>query len=83
MHCEAGVEHSMVREEKRFWSRIWKLNVPPKVWNFVWRACTNILLTRANLYQRKVPLDPLCSIYGQTDETVRHALLECPLAKNV
>ena len=70
MHCKAEVEHSMVREEKRFWSRIWKLNVPPKVWNFVWRACTDILPTHANLYHKKEPLDPLCSIYGQTDETV-------------
>ena len=70
LHYEAGVEHSMVKEEKRFWSRIWKLNVPPKVRNFVRRECTDILPTHANLYHRKVPLDPLCSIYGQTDETV-------------
>ena len=83
LHCEVGVQHSMVREEKRFWCKIWKLNVQPKVQNFVWRACTDILPTRANLYHRKVPLDPLCSIYGQTDETVGHALWECPLARNV
>ena len=68
---------------RRFWNRIWKTNVLPKVWNFVWRACTDILPTRANLYRRKVPIDPLCSICGQTDETVGHALWECPMARNV
>ena len=83
LHREVGVEHSTVGEEKRFWNRIWRMNVPPKVRNFVWRACTDILPTRANLYRRKIPIDPLCSICGQTDETVGHALWECPMARNV
>lgn len=80
---ESGAEHSSVRDEKRFWCRIWKLKIPPKVRNFVWRACTDILPTRANLYRRKVPIDPLYLISGQTDKTVGHALWECPLARNV
>ena len=83
LHWEVGVEHSMVKEEKSFCNRIWKMNVLLKVQNFVWRACTDILPTRTNLYCKKVPIDPLCSICGQTDETVRHALWECPMARNV
>ena len=59
------------------------MNVPPKVWNFIWRACKDILPTRANLYRRKVPIDLLCSICKLIDETVGHALWECPLAENV
>ena len=62
LHREVGVEHSTVGEEKRFWNRIWKMNVPPKVRNFVWRACNDILPTRANLYRKKVYTDPLCAI---------------------
>ncbi|KAK9992584.1 hypothetical protein SO802_027569 [Lithocarpus litseifolius] len=58
-------------------------SIPPKVCNFVWKACTDILPTRAHLYRRKVPIDPPCLICGQIDETVGHALWECPLAKNV
>ena len=83
LHQEVGVEHSMVRKEKKFWNRIWRMNVPPKVRNFVWRACNDILPTRANLYRKKILTDPLCSICGQTDETVGHALWECPMARNV
>ena len=38
------------------------MNVLPKVWNFVWRACKDILPTRANLYRKKIHTDPLCTI---------------------
>ena len=38
------------------------MNVPPKVRNFVWRACTDILPTRTNLYRRRVTIDPLLNL---------------------
>ena len=50
---------------------------------FVWKACSDILPTRANLFRRKIPIDPLCTVCGQVDETMTHALWECPLARNV
>ncbi|XP_075648666.1 uncharacterized protein LOC142619455 [Castanea sativa] len=65
------------------WNRIWQLHTPPKVRNFVWRACSDILPTRTNLYRRKVPVDPACGICQQHDETVAHALWSCPMARNV
>ena len=83
LHREVGVKHSTVGEEKRFWNRIWKMNVPPKVRNFVWMACNDILPTRTNLYRKKVYTDPLCAICEQTDETVGHVLWGCPMARNV
>ncbi|XP_075670149.1 uncharacterized protein LOC142639906 [Castanea sativa] len=47
-------------------------------------SCGNdILPTRANLFRRKIPINPLCAICGQVDETIAHALWECPLARNV
>ena len=45
-------EHSRVQEGKPVWNRLWKLSVPPKVRNFVWRASSDILPTRANLARR-------------------------------
>ena len=74
LHRVVGVEHSTVGEEKGFWNKIWKMNVPPKVRNFVWRACNDILPTCANLYRKKVYTDPLCAICKQSNETVRHVL---------
>ena len=31
---------------KRFWKRVWELDVPHKIRHFVWRACRDILPTR-------------------------------------
>ena len=42
-------ESSNNRSNEKIWKHIWTLNVPPKVQNFLWRACSNILPTRENL----------------------------------
>ena len=46
------------------WKRIWAMNVPPKVRIFVWKAYSNILPTKANLFWKKVQVDPIYTIYG-------------------
>lgn len=76
-------EHSQTRSNGRVWRSLWALNILPKVWNFLWKACTNILPTRANLQKRKVTVDPHCTICRHHEETVSHILWECPLARNV
>lgn len=72
-------------EHSRAWddNRLWKLPIPPKVRNFVWRACSDILPTRANLYRRKVHINPMCEACGEHEETAIHILWQCPLARNV
>ena len=62
---------------------MWKLPLPPKVRNFMWRACSGILPTSANLCRRRVPMASTCTICQQHEETVAHILWECPLARNV
>lgn len=54
----ASAVHSRAWDDKQIWNRLWKLPILPKVRNFVWRVCSNILPTRANLYRRKVHIDP-------------------------
>ena len=39
-------EHSSVQAHGITWGKIWKLNVPPKVWISIWRACSNCLPKR-------------------------------------
>ena len=77
------VENSLAQKDRRLWNRIWKLNIPPKVRNFVWRACSDILPNSTNLCRKRIPLNPACAICQQHDETVAHALWGCPLARNV
>jgi ribosomal protein L37AE/L43A len=50
---------------------------------FIWRACHNLLPTRANILKRKVVEDSTCPCCGGEAETVLHALWTCPAAQNV
>ena len=74
IHRRSSAEHSRAWDDKQIWNRLWKLPIPPKVHNFVWRAYSNILPTRANLCWRKVHLDPKCKVCGEHDEIVIHIL---------
>ncbi|KAH0731345.1 hypothetical protein KY289_002533 [Solanum tuberosum] len=38
----------------QFWWKIWKLKMPPKVLNFVWRALIGVLPTGDNLMNKKI-----------------------------
>jgi hypothetical protein len=57
------------------WNLIWKLKVPLKVKNFLWRGC---FPTRARLSNRGVscPLD--CVQCNNNYEDSIHILIECP-----
>ena len=81
-HLHFG-EHSSASQDQRLWKRMWSLNIPPKVWTSMWRACCDILPTKSNLAWRKVQIDLKCSFCGQEDETTEHILWECPFARNV
>jgi hypothetical protein len=50
---------------------------------FVWKACNNLLPTKANLLRRKVVDNALCPIYLREEETKEHLLWECPSAFDV
>ena len=57
--------------------------MPPKIRNFMWRAVSNILPTRDNLYRRRVPVESTCEFCRQHPETKAHLLWKCPFACNV
>ena len=41
---------------RKFWRKIWSLNMPNKVKSYAWRACRNVLPTKANLCRMYVKL---------------------------
>ena len=65
------------------WKVCWKLNIPNNVKMFVWRACHNILPTKANLFKRKVVNSALCPICTLGEETVEHIVWSSPSASDV
>ena len=85
LRLKQGVEaeHSRAGEEGKPWKMIWDLKVPPKIRNFMWRAVSNILPTRDNLYWRRVAMESTCEFHRQHPETEAHVLWECLFARNV
>jgi ribonuclease HI len=65
------------------WDKLWKLHIPNVEKNFLWKACHDILPTRANLFKRKITEDSRCPICGLEAETTLHILWQCPSAMGV
>ena len=57
--------------------------MPKKIKVFGWRACQNILPTRANLRRRKVMDEDVCMLCSREAETGVHALWDCAVARDV
>lgn len=62
---------------------IWNLKTPNKVKYFLWRACTNSLPTKEQLWKRKCTHNQVCPCCFSCSETVEHLLLLCSDAKAV
>lgn len=59
------------------WKSIWRLDVPPKIRNFLWRVSNNALATKANLFYRKCSFFALCPICNAQEGSVEHMLFFC------
>ena len=69
-------DHSMAGVIRRVWKLVWTLNTSPKVRNFLWRACSNILPTRDNCIgnnckwslsvQSAISIEKRCVIYCES-----------------
>uniref|UniRef100_A0A803PUH8 Reverse transcriptase zinc-binding domain-containing protein n=1 Tax=Cannabis sativa TaxID=3483 RepID=A0A803PUH8_CANSA len=68
---------------QQWWKKLWSLSVPPKIKHFTWKAFNHILPCALNLSQKKILPHPTCSICSNSTESVTHALMGCPRAKNI
>lgn len=68
---------------KDFWKKVWSLNLPGKVINFLWRVCRAFLPTAASLVEKRVQVDIRCQWCLQATETACHVLFDCMFAKFV
>ena len=55
--------------QSAFWKCIWKLHVPNKIKNFLWKVCSNALSTKVNLKKRKILDEARCSACLLDQET--------------
>ncbi|VFQ78868.1 unnamed protein product [Cuscuta campestris] len=65
------------------WSRLWKLNVEPKVKVCFWRALRDILPVACSLKSKGIQVDTLCRSCGSAEESVTHVFVACPVAQRL
>ena len=78
-----GEKSSSGDATKRIWTGIWSAKVAPKIQNFVWRACRNILPTQTKLFYRKISSSFSCHWCEEEPETGDHVLWQCEFAQRV
>lgn len=59
---------------------IWKVVVPTKIQNFLWRIGSGALATNEALARRFGGRDPMCPVCGEEKETLKHLLFLCSWA---
>lgn len=65
------------------WKKTWELKVPNFVKKFLWKAVSEVLPTKWNLFWRKIIENDLCPIYKLCEETSCHTLWSCGAASDV
>ena len=64
------------------WKRFWKLSLPPKVLDFVWRLCNNCLPLNVRLHQKGVVLDTCRGLCDMEVEDASHLFFNCLFARS-
>jgi len=79
--CYKKLVGNLQNHPQFFWSRVWKLHVPPKIKSFLWQVCSGSLPTQAALRIKHVQIPPHCQICNREEETTYHIFTSCDLAK--
>lgn len=51
------------------WNSLWKIKVPQKINQFLWRACRECLPNRINLQKKGIQVPPPCVLFNEGLET--------------
>ena len=62
---------------KSLWHLIWKVQVPLKFCNLVWKLLHDSLPTFSTLRSKGIPVSSTCSLYDEAKETTSHLFLFC------
>lgn len=64
-----------------FWKRLWQLKVPPKIKKLLWQASSKCLPTKTQLQLKHVPVNALCPLCNNDNESICHVLVSCSFAR--
>jgi hypothetical protein len=57
------------QDDQSFWKILWKMKVPPKVWNYWWRVIKGFIPCRAVLERRHIEKIAFCQTSGSVKTT--------------
>lgn len=65
------------------WKDIWRLKVPPKIKNLIWRMCRGCLPTRVQLQDKGVSFPTRYASCSSKHKDLNHIFFECPFTIQV
>ena len=66
-----------------YWQGIWRLKVPPKIKNLVWRICRDVVPTMRRLQDKGVQCPLSCVVCNGPEEDLNHICFNCPFSVQV
>jgi hypothetical protein len=67
--------------EECWWSKLWKLDIPPKIRIFWWRVLHNYLPSKQELKRRHILRENFCEVCGGGRRIIFHIAIDCLVAK--
>ncbi|KAA3454975.1 reverse transcriptase [Gossypium australe] len=68
---------------RKFYKKLWLLNLPTKLKITIWRISWNYLPTKVNMQHRRLVTYTSCRRCGEQAETINHLFRECPVIKEI
>ncbi|KAA3481347.1 reverse transcriptase [Gossypium australe] len=72
--------HNIYRD---FYKKLWKIEIPTKVKNFIWKISWNYIASKVNLRVRRLGNSRLCPRYSGGEESLNHLFRECPVSAEI
>jgi hypothetical protein len=66
-----------------YWQGIWRLKIPPKIKNLIWRICRNVVPTRRRVQDKGVQCPLTWVTYNDSEEDLDHVCFNCPFIVRV
>lgn len=83
MSCYRRIRGEREYADRSFWKKLWRIKLPGKVLNFLWRVCRNVLPTAVALVSKHVNIQQVCSWCHFQNEDTMHTFFSCGFAKEV
>ncbi|KAA3473244.1 Zinc finger, CCHC-type [Gossypium australe] len=75
--------YALQTDYRKFYKKLWVLNLPSKIKFTIWRISWNYIPTRVNMHIWKLSNNRICPGCVKEAETNNHLFRECPVTKTV